>query len=777
MGVSLFIDSDLTKKTGKLLTFFMTVASMTLAFNLIPLLPAPLPIIVAFLVAYAIYRDPPVGAFIGSITIALGLFYHLSRIGFFQLFQSPWSRMLAMVILILPFVIVSSSLSDNLAVIAMDMGIIAVSLLFFQSTFYLAVPLILIFATIYKKRGIIVTFSYYTFISIPLQVMQYLKIYKEGIPPSLYSPLDIINKDIQESMRQVSLTEINHILRVIGEQILKPAEGGGTLDPALTSYIDSIPGMLFFLIIMSGLISAAALLTLRLHDPLKKTQLPQRYRDILVYMLPAAAASLTNAMFFILLGNLHAPLAFEADVSPSIMVVSTGFTLVLSAPASLSKYIIDLREVLAERIESLKRGSEAMLLEVQHHLGLIDAIEGPLPPSFYSLRTRMLTVLDELKEVIAKVSGVSMDLKEVDSLLRRVFTELDNEVNSFNGQLGVALDEYFIKIKFEYLESVREANELGLDIDAQEVNDLPIESSLETKIEFINQVIESGRALVGELIATSDKIYEIVSSLFEPSLPQHSPIIQISRERSETDEPWVIIDAILSSLKNWERQYSSEIVRSTQPIKESVETIIELSKRDEKLLPILGDKFNMIKRLAGELEGRDLGVEEEKLKVLKVILIRDTILATVDVVARIIGILCDRLRDLEAIIVSLLPIEDYEWNRNLTLADRIDSSLEVINSYEAREMNDIIFHLYRVLSYIDETVDTIEYYNQRKEALLNYRILKKKIDRLLGENDEVRLEELGVSEKYGREYLKLYHRSHFNETTLDETSGSLRRNQ
>ena len=43
MSVSLFIDPDLTEKTGKILAFFITVASMTLAFNLIPLLPSPNP--------------------------------------------------------------------------------------------------------------------------------------------------------------------------------------------------------------------------------------------------------------------------------------------------------------------------------------------------------------------------------------------------------------------------------------------------------------------------------------------------------------------------------------------------------------------------------------------------------------------------------------------------------------------------------------------------------------------------------------------------------------
>jgi hypothetical protein len=71
--------------------------------------------------------------------------------------------------------------------------------------------------------------------------------------------------------------------------------------------------------------------------------------------------------------------------------------------------------------------------------------------------------------------------------------------------------------------------------------------------------------------------------------------------------------------------------------------------------------------------------------------------------------------------------------------------------------------------------DTIEYYNERRELLLNYSILEKKIGRILERKGEVQMDDLGVSEKFGREYLKLYLRSHFKETPLQEVGDSLRR--
>jgi len=775
MGISLITDANASEATGKAVTFVVTAVSMTLAFTLIPLLPAPLPIIIALLIAYVVFRDPPIGAFAGSMIILLGLFYHLSRIGFFELFPGPWMRLGVMVFLALPFFTVPSLLSTNISIIAMDVGIIAVSLLFFPSTFYLAVPLIIIFATIYNKRGIAVTISYYAFMALPLQIMQYLKTFRIGVPPPIYAPLDIIFNDIQESMRQVSLSELTKIFGVIGDQLLKATTNGGIIDPAIATFIDSIPGMILFIVIITTLISVAALVSLKLPEPLKRSKMPRRYEDAMIYTLPAATASATNLAFFVLLGNLQGPLAFQAEVDPSILVLSTVFTLVLSAPFSISRYISDMRDVLGRRSQETKASTEELIVEIEGYLKMIDETRGPLPSTFQTLRTSMLVVADELREIVNKLTNERPRLRDVDDYTRRVHGHYREEATSFKWQLGVAIDDYIVSMKYEYLESVNEIQGLGLEIETPEITDPPEEATLEEKIGFISTIIDYGGGLVEDLISISDRIYEIIHSLFEPTLPGVSPIIQISRERDDREDPWIIIDAIISSLKNWERQYSAEIERSTKPIRDSIDTIIELSKREYTLLPVLGDRFYMIKRLAGELGVKDFEKGSDDFKVLRVILIRDTILATVDVVARVIGILYDHLRDLEKTIDSLLPIEDYEWNKNLTLVDRMNTSLEVINNYGAEEISDIISHLYRVLSYIDEAVDTIEYYNERRELLLNYAILEKKIDRLFARKKVVRLGDLGVSEKFGREYLKLYHRSHFRETPLEEVGDALRR--
>ena len=775
MSFALFMDGDFSERTGKLVTFVVTMASMALGFTLIPLLPSPLPIIIAFLVAYAVFKDKIYGAMAGSLIISLGLFYHLSRIGFFQLIHDPVKNTVLMALIIAPFVICPAMFNNNLQIIAMDMGIIAVSLLFFRSTFYLAIPLILVFATIYKGRGIAYTFVYYASISLPLQIMQYLKTFEEGMRPPLYTPLDLIYHDIQSQLTTISLDTLKRVFNTI-TGIMPPDMVINGEAAAFAKFVDSIPGMILFFIIMSGFISVIAIMNMRMPDPVKKAAIPGKYVDVLVYILPIVAAAITNLVFFLAIDNLQAPLAFQATVDQSILVGSTTFTILFSAPVAFSKYILDLKEVRSSRSHALIEESGKLLERIEEYNVIIDGLGTSVPENLMDLKTRMLIVEDEAEEIEQNAEESIQDLSELDVDLRRIYNELKLDVESFETQLDVALRDFYIKIKFEYLESVGEIRELGLDVDAPEVPDLEIDAPLMEKVEHINHIIDSGRVLVEKLIDTSDKIYEIISSLFEPNLPRDSATLQISRQKIDEDEPWVIIKAILVSLKNWEKQYSADILNATRPINDSIETIIQLSKRKSSLMPLLGDKYELIQNLSEQMTKRSFAEEDENLKVLKVILIRDTILSTVNVVGRIIGLLYYHLQDLEFNINLLLPREDYEWNRNMTLTERMNQSLEVINNYERYGIDEIITHLYRVLSYIDEAVDTIEYYNERKEMLLNYPVFQKKITRILDEHGEVRLGDLGVAEKYGIEYLKMYHRTTYSPLTLEETTDSLRRN-
>jgi len=875
MGLTIGLEDAVGEQTASLVAFLVTLASFSMGLTFIPLLPQPLPFVVAFLVAFATHQNKQVGMTLGSLLIGLGLVYHLSRIGFFNLFHGSLVKVLVLSVFIAPFALCPAMVVTNLHVIALDIGMVAACLLFFESTFYLAVPLIIVFATIYRGRGIVFSFIYYICISVPLQVIQYLKTFQVGVLPPIYTPLNLVYRDIQGSLAVFNLQELAKVWRSItliftsqgfegfaGEaprylseglaQYLKteyaayirsapqpppsapgyiheaftrllgerlptyasshlgpyldsslPAFFTNNLDPQIWSslpevplqtlqaqveelfpalfnhilqayihdatshLVNSLPGILLFLVIMVGLTSALTYANMVLPDP--KTQ-GGRYVNLLAYLGPVIMAGATNLAFFLSVTRLQGPLSFQAAVDQGVLVSSTLFNLAFSAPVGMVKYVSDLKEVRNLRQAHLLERCDELEDKLSWLQSVVGRVSRPIPPPLLDVRTRILISLDEVRELRA-LTLKALDISEVDQGLKRV-ESLWEEVGHYYSEVDAALMDHYIRTKFEYLEALGEISDIGLTVSPRPLPEPDPSQGLESKLECIEAVVEAGRELVKELLDTSDKIYEIISSLFEPTLPRDSATLIISSEKVEEDEPWVIVDAILASLRNWERQYSADIVKATRPIKDSVEAVVRLSQREE-LRGLLGEGFQEIHRMAQRL-GKT-GVEEGLggMKVLRVVLIRDTILNTIEAVSRVVGVLYNRLRELEFIISTLLPREDYEWNRNQTLAERMSQSLEVISNYEAHRIDELIGHLYRALSYIDEAVDTIQYYVEVREMLLNYPVFSKKITRLLEEEGEARLSRLGVGEKYGREYLKIYLRT--TPGSLEETAEGLRR--
>jgi len=435
MSFGLFVDGDFSERTGKLITFAVTMVSMALGFTLIPLLPQPLPLVIAFLVAYAVYRENPYAPITGSLIISMGLFYHLSRIGFFQLIDEPITSTVLKALLVAPFIICPILIHKNLQIIAMDMGIVAVSLLFFDSTFYLAIPLILVFATIYKERGIAYTFIYYASISLPLQIMQYMKTYSLGVLPPLYTPLDAIYEDIQKSLSSISLETILKVLNTITGISPPEAVLNGERE-AFAAFINSLPGMALFLIIMSGLISVIAIINMKLPDPVKETSIPGKYVDVLVYFLPIVAAAITNVVFFGAIEYLQVPLSFQATVDRTILVGSTAFTILFSAPVSFSKYVLDLREVRKQRIEVLRDQTKELMDKLDEYLRIVDGLGNPVPETFIDLKTKMLISLDETREMHRDAEEKALELAEVDAGIRLLFLLLSCSMVSTLSLMG-----------------------------------------------------------------------------------------------------------------------------------------------------------------------------------------------------------------------------------------------------------------------------------------------------------------------------------------------------
>ena len=139
-------EKDELAKEGKGLrniAFFLTLVSMTLALSFVPFFPQPLPVLVAVLIAFMVYVNPAVGLSLGSIPIALGILYQLSIVDFIGMLGPTIVRVLFICLLIFFFVALPIRFRRYEDAIGINLGIIAATMLFFDATYFMAIPLLL----------------------------------------------------------------------------------------------------------------------------------------------------------------------------------------------------------------------------------------------------------------------------------------------------------------------------------------------------------------------------------------------------------------------------------------------------------------------------------------------------------------------------------------------------------------------------------------------------------------------------------------------------------
>ena len=242
----------------------------------------------------------------GCLVIGLGLVYHMSRINIIsQMTPVPLVRTFVIVIIPVLFFLLPVKFHRYEDAIAINLGIIAATLLFFGETYFFAIPLILVVATLYKKTKLGLTLTYYILISLPLQIMEYLNhVFTLANPgwwedpaadPFLYVPVQTVFKSMQESMTQFRILEANKVLETISGQI----EFSGQYpivwitQSVLARYTDSLPGIILFFVIVVGLVSATALFARELVTKSHTTN-----AKLILSVVTSASAT---GLFFILL--------------------------------------------------------------------------------------------------------------------------------------------------------------------------------------------------------------------------------------------------------------------------------------------------------------------------------------------------------------------------------------------------------------------------------------------------------------------------------------------
>jgi hypothetical protein len=767
----------------KIITFIATFIAMALAFSLVPLLAQPLPILLALLVGFVTWQKPRIGMPVGSVIIGIGLLYHLSintpdtpaqTINFIALIGDVTYRYVFAAVLMGLFVALPIIFYRYRHAIAINFGIMAAMSLASNSTYFLAIPLILTPVVFYKKDAVVAA-VYYGLISVPLLIVEYFKFYIAQTPatviewwklagssPPLFEPLTKTFNLLQNiNMGSFRLFNADNLTTtIINSFTTNPEWQGKTMRAAIVQYRDSFPGIILFVVIIVGMV---LVLTLLANSFVKKANMGER-------IMPSLTATLATALFFVLLGALQGPLAFTAKVDGGAIAYATLATLAFTLPVSLINY------------QPKKNATSEMITEKANELmkklnafeNQINIVKTSIPLNISGTDVRMLIIKDKINDILSKAQNNFYEGAEID----KVYTELDktisSEIDALIVELTAILNEYQIRVNTEYAQWLgRLKDDVGLDFKATIKPHYEPELPLEQRIINIQEVLEAGRVLAISVIEAVDPIYVIIRALYDKKLPQDSEAVAFAKKKLDEKAPWQSIQELYVALNNWRKQYSAEIAKSTEYLKRSLLPIIALPKQNDRLAPVMGDKMPII--LAHAKKAQSLKETSDKnLNVLNLITIRNLLDTTLDISKDIFTVLNDALQYQEKSIEDMLPTSNYLWEKNATLDERMIEALIVLSSPRSK-VNEIMENLPRFEGYIDECIQTLIIYNERREFLLNYPVAKIEIEDQLKTKVKLTPADLPFEAKYSAQYLQVFYLQNFNDYDFDKQNSWLTR--
>jgi len=770
------LEQHLESSALKMVTFLFTAIAMGVGMSILPMFPQPLPIFIAILIAFVTFRIPRVGMPIGGAIIGLGLMYHLAQLYFISFLGDMQIRVAFIIIWMALFVVPPALFNRYKSALATDFGILAVTSLFVGPLYFLAIPILLASAVFFKKY-VSISIIYFVLLSVPLQIMQYFQYtvlpivrsdwwVEPGSAPPLLVPLTSIGKDLASSMTQFRLYDLSKVFfDIAGQTTWTPDWTGRTIGDAVTQYRDSIPGLLMFVIVVVGL----ALTLMFFTRMLVKGGLIGNGDKL----FPCFTATIAAALFFIFLSSLQTPLAFTADVSGTTMILGIFATLLFTLPVAFMDYTPKNRASNREIIDKAR----ALMNKVVVFEGQLENVKKNIPIIVSSPEGKMLIIKDALEETLRNAERHAYVQEELDEKYEEL-EKLAKDHEVLETELGTMLSEYQVFASCEYSNWEGKLKDAGLNIKTTLNTPYQKEISLESRIEAIKQVIDASRALTKETIETAEPVYDILRPLYDPSLPEKCRAAEFAKEKLEKKEaPWIAIEALYNALNNWKRQYGKEIQASIRYLHSSLSPIASLSRQSEALPLVFSEQTPKVLDYAQKAEAMKTDAEKRAEKVeldlLDVVTLKDDIQGLVGMANDVISMLYTGMVSKEETIDQLIPTKDYLWEKNDTLREQLKHAAEILGNPSNYKINQIMENLPQYLSYIDEAVQILSVYSERKEFLLNYPLARAAIEEGLKTKEQLLPEDLPFQPQFAAEYLRLYYSARFSEYTFDKDNSTL----
>jgi hypothetical protein len=783
------MERALKQKSLRVLTFIVTFIGMILGLSLIPIFPQPLPLLISFLIAFAAFMNHArSGMTMGCLAIGLAVVYHMSGMNILSQISPMYEvRLIAIIVIPAVCVILPNIFHHYEDAIAINLGIISATLLFFKETYYFAIPLILVVAALYKKTKLGLTISYYVLVSLPLQIMQYLNYVLSlnnpswwedpAVDPVLYAPLTGILKGIQESMSQFRILEANKILATISGQFyfsdsLWISHGGSshilaTTQAVLARYFDSLPGMVLFLVIVIGLVSATALLTRELVATSKTMHAK--------VILPALTSSSATGLFFLFLIGLQGPLAFKTQINMVQILIGISTTTLVAVVASLVNYAPK-TSLQIEKLSKLiiEKAQELLRVRLQVIEWSLNKVKSSIPLDVSAIEGRMLMKKAQLENIISNVQTNLYNFSELKEKFDEVDKNMINEIDKLMSDLESKLAQYQIFVYSEYSSWVQKLEGIGLEVGTPVKTDFQKELPLELKLKLIRELLDSGRNINTRVLHVTKQTYDLIRTLYDPNLPEKNLAVTFARKKlDENIVSWTGLNALFTALHNWQRQYRSEISKSMDYLQTSLNSIVNVGAQSESLLSILGDNFPKLMDLVKKAEDIKTSMEKKALSIMNILILREVLESSLKIARDVLLIVQEELIRNEKAIGSMQLTKDYSWEKRIEWRKKIVSETDVIVNSSNYDLRKVIENLPRSLSYLDELVSSIVAYNEKREILTNYPIAKRAIEELLTQKKKVYAQDLPFDLKYAEEYLRLFYSQKYLEFYFDRENNFL----
>jgi hypothetical protein len=762
----------------RFLTAAVAFVSLTLSTWIIPLFPAPLPMMLAFLVSFGIFLKPQYAMPVGGFMVGLSIVYQLSAMNFIAVLGAPVVRGVFVAVLLYLFTALPLRFHSCEDIIAINFGILGASLLFFGQTYIFAIPLLLTVAILFKKEQGVLSLAFYGLISVPLQILQFSDIIRtitrtewwldpKGVPP-LYVPLTGVFNRMQDSMTQFRLFDTSKVVNVMSNQLtISPPDSAAWVGKALSQYLDSFPGIFLFLTLVLCLIFAISTIA----PEFTRKSFSMRME----ILLPALSAAGITALFFIFALAMQEPMAFRAQLTNAQVAYAVFATIFIALPISYIHYGPKKRRLIEERSVRVVAKSSELAAKLAEFQALLTKAK-TVPADVKVPEGKFHLIQDTLNDIIAKTAAKHYDPSELDEKFREMRDKMSVDIDSLKPELAKDMEQYQLQVNYDYATWLKRLREIGFEAKNPAKANFQKDMSIEARVDNIQELLNSSRALATEVSLNVELTYSIIRALYDQDLPPQSrTVLFVKQQLKDTMTPWFATDALFTSLTNWKAIYGKDVAKTVQYVLGTLDAFTGLDAQKEALQTTLGKQYARIVACLAKVEELKRVLKNRAVSVADLPFIKSVVEASLSLSNEVLSALHELMQSKEATIENLLPIRESFWEKNALLKDQIAEAIAVIADASKQPLNKTMAELPKALMKIHECIQTLQVYTEKEELLLNYPVAKTAIDELFKQRKRVSARDLPFDARYAEEYLRLYYTSQaaHNAFSYDETTLTL----